>query len=68
MSKISPRLKIKNCVMCHMAFIGGPNAKYCPDCRQIRKQQLIREAYQRRVDGQTQKMDNSHMSMLRQGI
>ena len=47
------QLKPRECLLCGEKFIGGANAKYCPDCRGKRKSIYFRD-YNRRRNGWTE--------------
>ena len=46
----------RTCVVCGAEFLGGPNAKYCPDCR---KQRIKEQAEEYRKNGAARKLGST---------
>jgi hypothetical protein len=57
------RLKPKTCT-CGIEFLGGPTAKYCPNCRSERTRQHDRERHQRKLAGQIRHIGSTDLCTI----
>lgn len=48
-SSLAPR----TCIVCGATFLGGPSAKYCPDCRAARRRETDRQYKARKRAGKS---------------
>lgn|GEM_PF-1299119 len=49
------------CRECNVAFLGGPHAWYCPECRESRKRKAKQQHYERKRKGMAVKIGDAMM-------
>lgn len=57
-------IRDRTCRTCGIIFPGGPRAWYCPDCRADRQKEQAREAYHRKVAGNTRPIGSTDICTI----